>query len=164
MMDGCAGRGDESLGLLDRRGDRYRRRGDRRGPEAVHLLGGEDRCGACEEAGGRLGVTGLRIGGDREFLVEDDKRGFLALAELRAGLGPLLVGAPDTGAVTEFLGIGPERHDVDAAIGLFRRDIDGPHDAAGGAISRAALNRGHDLVGDVLVNIEAVGLHGAVLG
>ncbi len=124
-MDGCAGRGDESLGLFDRRGDRYGR-GDRRGHAAVHLLGGEDRRGAGKEAGCRLGVTGLRIGGEREFLVEDDEGGFLALADLRAGLGPLPVGAPDAGAVAEFLGIGPERHDVDAAIGLFRRDVDRP--------------------------------------
>ena len=27
-------------------------------------------------------------------------------------------------------------------------------------VSRAALDRAHDLVGDVLVNIEAAGLHG----
>ena len=94
---------DESLGLLDRRGDRYRRRGDRRGHGAVHLLGGEDRRGACEEAGCRLGVIGLRIGGERELLVEGDEGGFLALADLRTGLGPLPVGAPDTGAVTTTL-------------------------------------------------------------
>ena len=34
---------------------------------AVHLLGGEDRRCASEEAGGRLGVTGLRIGGEFKF-------------------------------------------------------------------------------------------------
>jgi hypothetical protein len=54
------------------------------------LFGGEDRRGASEEAGCRLGVTGLRIGGDRELLVEDHEGGFLALADLRTGLGPLL--------------------------------------------------------------------------
>ena len=162
-MDGCAGRGDESLGLLDRRGDRYRRCGDRRGHEAVHLLGGEDRRGACKEAGGRLGVTGLRIGGERELLVEDDEGGFLALADLRPGLGPLPVRAPDAGTVTEFLGISPERHDVDAAIRFLRSNIDGPHVVAGGAMPgqpEVSRDRAHDLAGDVLVNIEAAGLHG----
>ena len=161
MMNSRAGRGDESLGLLDRRDDRCRRRVDDGSLIAVHLLGGEDRRCAGEEAGGRLRVTGLRIGGELKLLVEDDEGGFLALADLSAGLGPLLVGAPGAGAVTEFLGIGPERHDVDAAIGLLRGDVDGPHDVAGGAmpgqpeVSRAALDRAHDLVGDVLVNVEA---------
>jgi hypothetical protein len=56
-MDNCAGRGDESLGLFDRRDDRHRRRFDRRGDEAVHLLGGEDRRGAREKAGCRRGST-----------------------------------------------------------------------------------------------------------
>ena len=86
-MDGCAGRGDESLGLLDRRDDRHRRRVADGSLIAVDLLGGEDRRGACQEAGCRLGVTGLRIGGECELLVEDDEGGFLALAHLRAGLG-----------------------------------------------------------------------------
>ena len=166
MMDGCAGRGDESLGLLDRRDDRRGQGVDDRNLIAVHLLGGEDRRCASEEAGGRLGVTGLRIGGELKLLVEDDEGGFLALADLSAGLGPLLVSAPGAGAVTEFLGIGPERHDVDAAIGFLRRDVDGSHDVAGGAmpgqaeVSRAALDRADDLVGDVLVNIEAFLGHG----
>ncbi|MFZ3326761.1 MAG: hypothetical protein WA231_13090 [Methylocella sp.] len=98
------------------------------------MLGGKDRRGACEKAGGRLGVTGLGIGGERELLVEDDEGGFLALADLRTGLGPLLLGAPNAGAVTEFLGIRPQRHDVDAAIGLLRGDVDGTHDIAGGTV------------------------------
>jgi hypothetical protein len=64
MMDGCAGRADESLGLFDWRDDRHRRRFDRRGHEAVHLLGGEDRRGACEEAGCRPTIIGIGIGGN----------------------------------------------------------------------------------------------------
>src|ERR1700736_1955705 len=156
MMDGCAGRGDESLGLFDRRDGRDRWRVADGRLIAVHLLGGEDRRGAREEAGCRLGVSGLRIGGERELLVEDHEGGFLALADLRAGLGPLPVRTPNAGAVTEFLGIGPERHDVDAAIRFLRSNIDGPHVVAGGAmpgqpeIARAALDRAYDLAGDVL--------------
>jgi len=74
-------RGDESLGLLDRRDDRRGQGVDDRCLIAVHLLGGEDRRCACGEAGGRLGVTALRIGGEFKFLVEDDIGGFLALAD-----------------------------------------------------------------------------------
>jgi hypothetical protein len=136
MMDGCAGRGDESLGLFDRRDDRHRRRFDRRGHEAVHLLGGEDGRGTREKAGCRPGVIGLGIGGNLELLVKHHEGGFLTLAYLRAGRGPLLVGAPSAGAVTEFLGISPERHNVDAAIGFIRGDVDGSQDAAGGAMPR----------------------------
>jgi hypothetical protein len=135
-MDRCTGRGDESLGLFDRRDDRHWRRFDPRGHEAVHLLGGEDRRSACEQAGCHVGVTRLRIGGDLKLLEEDDEGGFLALADLRAGGGPLLVGAPSAGAVTEFLGISPECHDIDAAIGLLRGNINGAQDAAGGVMPR----------------------------
>ena len=58
--------------------------------------------------------------------------------------------------------------DVDAPSTpfAFGPEIDGPHDAAGGAmpgqseLSRAALDCVHDLVGDVLVDVETIGLHG----
>jgi hypothetical protein len=109
----------------------------------------------------RLSVTGLGIGGEFKLFVEDDEGGFLALPDLSAGLGPLLVRAPVAGA-----GIGPERHDVDAVIGLLRGDVDGSHDVAGRAmpwqaeVSCAALDRADDLVGDVLVDIEAFLGHG----
>jgi len=101
-----------------------------------------------------------RLGGEFKLLVEDDIGGFLALADLSAGLGHCCT-CPGAGAVTGFLGIGPERHDVDAAIGFLGRDVDGSHDVAGRAmpgqakLSCALLDRADDLVGDVLVNIEA---------
>jgi hypothetical protein len=46
MMDGCAGRGNESFGLLDRRNDRCGSGVANGSLIAVHLLGGEDRRGA----------------------------------------------------------------------------------------------------------------------
>ncbi len=56
VVDLRSDRGDEGLGLLDRRqGDD--RRIDRWRLIAVHLLGGEDRRGAGEQAGFSLGVT-----------------------------------------------------------------------------------------------------------
>ncbi len=166
VADGCAGRGNEGLGPFDRRDDGCGRCVDDRRLIAVDLLGGEYRCGASEEAGDRVGVAGLGLGGEFKLLVEDDERGFLALANLSAGLGPLAVSAPDAGAVGGFLGIGPKRHDIDAAIRLLRCDVDGSHDAASGAvpgqaeIARAALDRADDFVGDVLMNIEAFFAHG----
>jgi hypothetical protein len=48
-------------------------------------------------------------------------------------------------------------------------DTDGAHDVAGEAVTgqaefaRAALDGGNDLVGDVLVNVEAFGFHGVPL-
>jgi hypothetical protein len=133
---------------------------------AVDLLGGEYRRGASEKTGDRIGIAGLGLGGEFKLLVEDDEGGFLAFTNLGAGLGPLAVSAPDAGAVAGFLGVGPQRHDVDAAIGLLRCDVDGPHDAAGGSVpgqakvACAALDRADDLVGDVLMNIEAFFAHG----
>jgi hypothetical protein len=55
----------------------------------------------------------------------------------------------------------PERN-----VTVRRGDVDGAHDVAGRAMpgkpefSRAAFDRGNDLVGDVLVNVEAFALHG----
>ena len=95
MRDGCAGRGDESLGLFERRDDRRQRRAAGGSLIAVHLFGGENGRSACLEAGCRLGVTGFRIGGDLERLVENHEGGFLTLAHLSAGLDPLPVSAPE---------------------------------------------------------------------
>ncbi|RTL85747.1 MAG: integrase [Hyphomicrobiales bacterium] len=47
---------------------------------------------ASEETGIGLGAVAV-VGRDGDLLVEDDVSGFLALTDLRAGLGPLLVGA-----------------------------------------------------------------------
>ncbi len=119
-----AGRGDETLGLLDRR------HGDDRHVDhgrliAVHLLGGEYRRGAGKQARFGLGLAGL--GGDFKLLVEDDIGGFLALADLGAGLGPLAICAPGAGTVAGCLGIGPEGDDVDAAIAALIRRRDRSH-------------------------------------
>jgi hypothetical protein len=57
MRDGCAGIGDESLGLLDRRDDCRRRRVEDGNLIVVHMLGGEDRRCAREEAGGAGALT-----------------------------------------------------------------------------------------------------------
>jgi hypothetical protein len=63
------------------------------------------------------------------------------------------------------IGGGPEGQDVDAAIGVLRGDIDGTHDVAGGAMpgkaefACAGLDCGDDLIGDVLVNVEALLIH-----
>ena len=110
------------------------------------------------------GFTPLRCrGGMQEVATELDTAhepiGSLLSCDLQV-TDSLLVSAPCAGAVTGCLGIGPERQDIDAAIGLLRGDVDGAHDAAGGAmpgrrIPRAALDGANDLVGDVLVNIEA---------
>ncbi len=104
VVDLGAGRGDEGLGLLDRRHGDDGRRVDHGRLIAVHLLGGEDRRGAGKQAGFSLGLA--RLGGDFKLLVEDDIGGFLALADLGAGLGPLAVSAPCAGTVAGGLGIG----------------------------------------------------------
>lgn len=91
--NGCAGRGDEGLGLFDWREDRCGSLDRRRGP-AVDLLGREHRRGAGEQT--RVGLIAV-FAGDGEFLVEDDIGRFLALADLRSGFRPLLVRAPDAG-------------------------------------------------------------------
>jgi hypothetical protein len=92
--------------------------------------------------------------------------GFFAFANLGANLGPLLVGASMAGAVTLGVGGRPKGEDVHAAIGVFRGDVDGPHDFACAPMpgepefSRALLDSGDDLVGDVPVDVEALGRHG----
>jgi hypothetical protein len=58
------------------------------------------------------------VRGDGDFLVEDDIGGLLALADLPAGFGLLLVGAPSAGRVALLVGGGPKGQDVDAAIGV----------------------------------------------
>jgi hypothetical protein len=91
VLDLRPGRGDEGLGLLDRRhGDD--RRDDRRRLIAVHLLGGEYRGCAGKQAGFSFGLA--RLGSNLKLLVEDDIGGFLALADLCASLGSLAVSAP----------------------------------------------------------------------
>lgn len=56
--------------------------------------------------------------GDLELLVEDDKGGLLALADLRATLLPLTVGAPEPVAVAAIDGRSPEGDRVDAPVSL----------------------------------------------
>ena len=63
------------------------------------------------------------------------------------------------------VGGGPEREDVHAAIGLLRRDVGRPHDVAGGPVPGQAefagsgLDRGDDLVGDLLMDVKALFFH-----
>ena len=57
---------------------------------------------------------------DIELTIEDDLRGRLALAHLRANAGPLLVAGPQTRRMLLHVGGNPEHQDVDAAIGAFR--------------------------------------------
>jgi hypothetical protein len=71
----------------------------------------------------RVSASSL-VGSDGDFLVEDDVRGLLALADVRAGFGPLLIGAPDACRVAFLVGGGPKGQDVDAAssrCGCWRR-------------------------------------------
>lgn len=121
MVDDRAGLGDKGLGRLDRREDGRRSLNCRRFI-AVDLLGGEDGGGAGEEAG--LGLVAV-LGGDSDLLVEDDVSGFLAFADLRAGLGPLLVGAPGSRHVAGSIGGDPEGQDVDATVGVLRGNMAG---------------------------------------
>lgn len=107
MVDLRGRRSNESLGPLDRRHGDDRRRIDHRRLVAVHLLGGEYRRCPGKKACFSLGLTGVSAA-ISSSLVEDDESGFLALADLRADLGPLAVSAPCAGAVAAFLGISPE--------------------------------------------------------
>jgi hypothetical protein len=160
VVHDCPGLGDEGFGRLDRRED-GRDIFNHGRLVAVDLLGGENGRGAGEETG--FGLVAV-VGSDTDLLVEDDVSGFLAFADLRAGLGLLLVGTPGAGRITQLISGGPEGED--AAIGILRGDIDGAHDVAGRAVpgepefAGAGLDRGNDLVGDVLVNVEAFGLNG----
>src|SRR5208283_5252323 len=165
VMDDSAGCGDKSLGAFDRLDGIGGRLGQGRGGVAFDLLGGKDGRCARKKAGACLVLAAL-VGGDGDLFLENDVRGLLALADLRAGFAPLLVGAPGAGLVALGVGGGPEREDVHAAIGLLRRDIGRPHDVAGGPVPGQAefagsgLDRGDDLVGDLLMDVKALFLHG----
>src|SRR5271165_473340 len=93
VMDDSAGCGDKSLGAFDRLDGIGGRLGQGRGGVAFDLLGGKDGRCARKKAGACLVLAAL-VGGDGDLFVEDDMRGLLALADLSAGFGPLLVGAP----------------------------------------------------------------------
>ncbi len=100
-------------------------------------------------------------------LVEHDRRGLLALADLSAQRLPLAIGRPETVPEVLRLGAGPESKDVDPAIGLAGDRIDGSGQRGAaampwkGVVARAALHRGDDLVGDGVVDAGGcVGGHG----
>src|SRR5271166_6289045 len=164
VMDDRAGCGDKSLGAFDRLNGVGGKLGQGRGGVAFDLLGGKDGRCARKKAGACLVLAAL-VGGNGDLFVENDVRGLLALPDLRAGFAPLLVGAPGAGLVALGVGGGPESKDVHAAIGLLRRDIGGPHDVAGGPVPGQAefagsgLDRGDDLVGDLLMDVKALFLH-----
>src|SRR5208337_2639199 len=164
VMDDSASCGDKSLGAFDRLDGVGGRLGQGRGGIAFDLLGGKDGRCARKKAGACLVLAAL-VGGDGDLFVEDDMRGLLALADLRAGFAPLLVGAPGAGLVALGVAGSPKGQDVHAATGLLRRDIGRPHDVAGGPVPGQAefagsgLDRGDDLVGDLLMDVKALFLH-----
>jgi hypothetical protein len=83
-----------------------------------------------------------------------------SLADLRAQLLPLLVGAPQRGGVAFGPGLRPQDQRVDAAVGL--RGANGygaeslilPYGSMHPVFARALFDRGHDRIRDPLVNVR----------
>ena len=92
--DAGAGRREISFGRRDAIDRVRRQRGRRR--VALDLLGGEHPIAARQEVALRLrlGIGGRAIGGRREFAIEHDRRGLLALADGGALVVPLAQGRP----------------------------------------------------------------------
>jgi hypothetical protein len=84
--------------------------------QVVDLLGIENRV-AFHERNFDLYISALLVSAGLGDLVGiDDKRALLALADLAAKLGSLLVGQPQRAAVTPLDGRSPQHEHIDAAI------------------------------------------------
>src|SRR3546814_6580812 len=120
-------RGDEGLG-----GRKALALGQDRpglGRVAVDLIGVEQAERPGEEPPSLAAIfVILLVVAPADLLPEDAEAGLLALADLGAAVLPLTISAPDPARIAAAIGRRPERHRVDAAIGLAAGDVGRPGD------------------------------------
>ena len=157
MLDAGTRGSDEAVDSLNAL-DRTKRLRRIRQCVAVHLRSVEDVRSTRDTAFAVI-VGDIRIGIGLVLLVEDHQGRSLALADLRAKFGPLVICGPDRRAEALALGGDPEADDVDAVIGVTGQGIlrheerlAGPapgHDGRAGI----GLNGGNELAGDLSVDV-----------